>query len=95
MIPDTVSSGAILSERENDYVGQTNTIYDNRSEYDAAVDAGRETFPAEEGHYYVVTGSDGISEPNTVENTVIPVLSQIWIFGILVLIFHSVLSEEK
>ena len=92
MIPDTVSSGTILSEWEDDYIGQTNTIYDNHSEYDAAVDAGRETFPAEEGHYYVVTGSDGISEPNTVGNTIIPVLSKIWIIGILALILHSVLS---
>ena len=92
MIPDTVSSGTILSEWEDDYIGQTNTIYDNHSEYDAAVDAGRETFSAEEGHYYVVTGSDGISEPNTVGNTIIPVLSKIWIIGILALILHSVLS---
>ena len=91
-IPDTVSSGAILDEWEDDYIGETHTIFDNHSEYDAAVDAGRETFPAEEGHYYVVTGGDGISEPNTVENTILPLLSKSWIVGILALILHSVLS---
>ena len=91
-IPDTVSSGAILDEWEDDYIGETHTIFDNHSEYDAAVEAGRETFPAEEGHYYVVTGGDGISEPNTVENTILPLLSKSWIVGILALILHSVLS---
>lgn len=91
-IPDTVSSGAILAEWEDDYIGETHTIFDNHSEYDAAVDAGRETFPAEEGHYYVVTGGDGISEPNTVENTILPLMSKIWVAGILALILHSVLS---
>ena len=95
VIPDSVSSGAILTEWEDDYIGETHTIYDNRSEYDAAVEAGRETYPAEEGHYYVVTGGDGISEPNTVENTLLPLLSKIWIAGMLVLILHSVLSYAR
>ena len=95
VIPDSVSSGAILTEWEDDYIGQTHTIYDNRSEFDTAVEAGRETFPAEEGHYYVVTGSDGISEPNTVENTLLPLLSKIWIAGMLMLILHSILSYVR
>ena len=95
VIPDSVSSGAILTEWEDDYIGQTHTIYDNRSEFDTAVEAGRETFPAEEGHYYVVTGGDGISEPNTVENTLLPLLSKIWIAGMLVLILHSILSYAR
>ena len=94
-IPDTVSSGTILAEWEDDYIGETHTIFDNHSEYDAAVDAGRETFPAEEGHYYVVTAGDGISEPNTVENTLIPLLSKIWIAGMLALILHSILSYAR
>ena len=95
VIPDSVSSGAILTEWEDDYIGQTHTIYDNRSEFDTAVEAGRETFPAEEGHYYVVTGSDGISEPSTVENTLLPLLSKIWIAGMLALVLHSILSYSR
>jgi len=95
VIPDTVSSGAILAEWEDDYIGQTHTIFDTHSEFDTAVEAGRETFPAEEGHYYVVTAGDGISEPNTVENTLMPLLSGIWIAGILGLILHSVLSYSR
>lgn len=95
VIPDSVSSGAILAEWEDDYIGQTHTIYDNRSEFDTAVEAGRETFPAEEGHYYVVTGSDGISEPSTVENTLLPLLSKIWIAGMLALVLHSILSYAR
>ena len=95
VIPDSVSSGAILDEWEDDYIGQTHTIFDNRMEFDTAVEAGRETFPAEEGHYYVVTGGDGISEPNTVENTLLPLLSWIWIAGMLALILHSILSYSR
>ena len=95
VIPDSVSSGAILAEWQDDYVGDTHTIFDNRSEFDAAVEAGRETFPAEEGRYYVVTGGDGISEPNTVENTLLPLLSGIWIAGMLVMILHSVRSYAR
>ena len=55
VIPDAVSSGAVLAEWEDDYIGQTHTIFDSSSEFNTAVEAGRETFPAEEGHYYVVT----------------------------------------
>jgi len=95
VIPDSVSSGAILTEWEDDYIGQTHTIFDNHLEFDAAVEAGRETYPAEEGRYYVVTGGDGISEPNTVENTLLPLLSKIWIVGMLALILHSILSYAR
>ena len=95
VIPDSVSSGALLSAWEDDYIGQTHMFHDNRSEFQSAVEAGRETLPAEEGHYYVVTGGDGISEPNTVENTLLPLLSKIWIAGMLALILHSVLSYTR
>ena len=95
LIPDTVGSGEILAEWENDYIGKTHTVFDSDADFSAAVEAGRATYPAEEGHYYVVTGGDGISEPHTVENTILPLLSRIWVVGILALFLHSVLSYAR
>ena len=95
LIPDPVSSGAILADWTDDYIGQTHTVFDSHPEFQTAVDAGRETFPAEEGHYYTVTGGDGISPPDTVENRLMPLLTGIWIAGILAMSLHSILSYVR
>lgn len=89
LIPDDVSSGELVERVTDDYVGEI-AVYDDRTEeYYTAVEAGRQ--PISSGSsYYVVTGPDGISEPATVENTWIPVLSAVWLAGITVLAGYSI-----
>ena len=95
LIPDQVSSGEIVSSWEDDYVGEVQIYHDNRTEYAVAVEAGREPISADEGHYYVVTGNDGISEPNTIENTVMPMMAKAWILGMAAMILYSVISYAR
>lgn len=92
LIPERIGSGEIITEWEDDYIGETHTYFDNRTEYETAVEAGRETIPAGENHFYVVTGSDGISKPKTVENAILPMLATAWLGGMVVLGFYSSVS---
>ena len=92
LIPDRVGTGEIVAGWEDTYIGETHTIFDNRPEFHDAVNAGRDVFPAGEGHYYVVTAGDGISEPQTVENTWMPWLSMIWLAGVGGMLVYSILS---
>lgn len=89
LTPDT---GAALEEWTDDYVGDTHFIHDVSPGYQAAVDAGRPPISAGEDGYYVVTGPDGISEPDTVKNTVLPTLSVLWLAGMAVMALYTLIS---
>ena len=60
--------------------------------YDAAIGAGREPIPDGEGNYYIVTKHDQLGEPATIENTVMPVLSIVWVVGMAVLALYTAIS---
>lgn len=92
LIPDRISSGEIVSGWEDNYVGKNQIHHDDRAEYAAAVEAGRMPISAEEGYYYVVTGDDGIFEPNTVENAVMPKMAIVWILGMAAMGLYSAIS---
>ena len=92
LVPEDLSSGAVLEEWSDDYVGEVEIIHDIRPEYQTAVDAGREPVSAGEGGYYVVTGPDGISEPETVKTAQLPILSGIWLAGMVVMVLYTVFS---
>ena len=67
----------------------------NHDRYQAGVAAGGTVIspaPEEGGGAYVVTGPDGASPPATVETSVLPVLSVIWVLGVLALWLWSLLS---
>lgn len=81
LIPDSVSSGKMISEWTDDYIGKVSILNEDSEYYDAAVTAGREPISDGKGGYYVVTNSDQLGEPSTIRNTVIPVLSWIWAIG--------------
>lgn len=67
--------------------GHPDSIY-----YDAAIGAGREPISAGEGGHYVTAKYDQLGEPETIENTVIPVLSSVWAVGMAVLALYAVIS---
>lgn len=92
MIPDSVGSGELISEWTNDYIGSIDIYHPDSVHYDAAIGAGRKPISDGEGGYYVVTKHDQLGEPATIKNTVIPVLSVMWVAGITVLAFYAVIS---
>ncbi len=92
MIPDSVGSGKFVSEWMDDYVGNVDIHHSDSVYYDAAIGAGREPISDGEGGYYVVTKHDQLGEPATIKNTVVPVLSVMWVAGITVLAFYTVIS---
>ncbi len=92
LIPDSVAKGEVVSEWMDDYVGGIDIYHRGSSNYEAAVEAGREPIPDSTGEYYVVTKHGQLSEPSTFGNTIMPVLAVVWIAGITFLVFHTVIS---
>ena len=93
LIPDALSSGELVEEMTDDYVGAARIYEDNTVEYYTAVEAGRKPVMYESGErYYVVTGPDGVSAPRTVADTWIPVCAVLWLVGIVGLGGYSIFS---
>lgn len=74
VIPSGLSNGEFVSSWTNDYFGETKIIHDNTKEYQLAVVSGRTSINADDGGSYMITSGDGLSEPKTVGNSVIPLL---------------------
>ncbi len=92
LIPDFLGSGELISQWGDDYIGDIDIHYPDSAYYDVAIDAGREPVADGEGGYYVVTKHDRLTEPSTVENTVIPVLSTVWLTGVFALLLYTAFS---
>ena len=92
LIPDSVGSGELVSEWIDDYIDDIDIHHPDSVYYDAAIGAGREPISDGEGGYYVVTKHDQLGEPATIENTVIPVLSIVWVTGMAILALYTVIS---
>ena len=92
LIPDSVGSGKLISEWADNYIDDIDIYHPDSIYYDAAIGAGREPISDGEGGYYVVTKHDQLGEPATIENTVIPVLSIVWVAGIILLALYTAIS---
>ena len=92
LIPDSVGSGELVSEWIDDYIDDIDIHHPDSAYFDAAIGAGREPVSDGEGGYYVVTKHDQLGEPATIENTVIPVLSIVWVTGMSILALYTVIS---
>lgn len=89
LIPDFIGSGDFVSKWMDDYIGDVDIHHPDSVSYDAAIGAGREPISDGEGGYYIVTKHDQLGEPDTIENTVMPVLSVVWLAGMLLLAFYT------
>lgn len=89
LIPDFIGSGDFVSKWMDDYIGDVDIHHPDSVSYDAAIGAGREPISDGEGGYYIVTKHDQLGEPDTIENTVMPVLSVVWVAGMLLLAFYT------
>lgn len=92
LIPDSVGNGELVSEWMDDYIGEVSIFHDNSINYAAAVAAGREPISDGSGGYYVVTKNDRVSEPSTIENAVMPVLTIIWTTCMVLLALYTAVS---
>ncbi len=91
LLPTTITDNNIVSEFTDDYIGTTNFFHDNTNEYQIAIEHGIEPIWAGENGYYVVTGADGISQPDTI----LPILANIWLIGIAIMLIFSITSLIK
>ena len=92
LIPEGVANGSVVSEWTDDYIDDIDIHHPSSVYYDAAIGAGREPISDGEGGYYVVTKHDQLGEPATIENTVVPVLSWVWLAGVAALLLYAAIS---
>lgn len=91
LVPDRLASGQIISNVGSDYIGEVNIIYENNAGYSNAVEAGRQPIYSDSG-YYVVTEKDSFNAPATVAETVFPILSWIWLAGMVLMLTYTAVS---
>ena len=92
LIPQDVAERELLTEWQDDYVGDVTVIYDDSALYQDAVAAGREPFADGEGGYYVVTAPDRLDAPDTVETAVLPILGWVWLVGCAAMLLYAAVS---
>lgn len=92
LIPQDVADRELLTEWQDDYVGEVTIIHDVSTSYDAAIAAGREPFADGEGGYYVVTAPDRLDAPDTVETAVLPILGWVWLAGCAAMLLYAAVS---
>ena len=91
LVPDRIASGQIITNIGDEYIGDVNVIYENNEEYSDAVEAGRQPIQSGDG-YYVVTEADSLEAPKTVEETLYPILSWVWMAGVVLMLGYTVAS---
>ena len=91
LVPDSISSGQIITNIGDEYIGDVNVIYENNEEYSDAVEAGRQPIQSGDG-YYVVTEADSLEAPKTIGETLYPILSWVWMAGVVLMLGYTVAS---
>ena len=91
LVPDRLATGQIITNVGNEYIGEVDIIYESNAGYSNAVEAGRQPVYSGDG-YYVVTEKDSLEAPKTVGQTVYPVLSWIWVTGMVLMLTYTAVS---
>ena len=91
LVPDRLATGQIITNVGNEYIGDVDIIYESNAGYNNAIDAGRQPIYSNDG-YYVVTEKDSLEAPKTVGQTVYPVLSWIWVAGMILMLAYTAVS---
>ena len=91
LVPDQLATGQIITNVGNEYIGDVDIIYESNAGYSNAVEAGRQPIYSNDG-YYVVTEKDSLEAPKTVGETVYPVLSWIWVAGMILMLAYTAVS---
>ena len=88
LVPDRLASGQIITNVGNEYIGDVDIIYESNIGYSNAIEAGRQPIYSGDG-YYVVTEKDSLEAPKTVGETIYPILSWIWVAGVVLMLAYT------
>ncbi len=91
LVPDRLATGQIITNVGNEYIGDVNIIYESNVGYSNAIEAGRQPIYSGDG-YYVVTEKDSLEAPKTVGETVYPILSWVWVAGMVLMLAYTAVS---
>ena len=91
LVPDRLATGQIITNVGNEYIGDVDIIYESNAGYNNAIEAGRQPIYSNDG-YYVVTEKYSLEAPKTVGQTVYPVLSWIWVAGMILMLAYTAVS---
>ena len=91
LIPDRLATGQIITNVGNEYIGDVDIIYESNAGYNNAIEAGRRPIYSNDG-YYVVTEKNSLEAPKTVGQTLYPVLSWIWVIGMILMLAYTAVS---
>lgn len=91
LVPESIASGELLTQVTQEPVGRVDVIYQGAELYQQAVDAGRQPVHSDRG-YYVVTEPGSLEAPATVADTVVPVLSRVWLAGLAAMLLYTAAS---
>ena len=95
LMPDRISSGNLISEWKQDYVGEVKITYEVVYDYKKAVEAGIKPEKEKFGGFYVVTKADGITAPDTNEEIFVPVMTYIWLIGAGVMAVYGIIGAFR
>ena len=91
LVPDRLATGQIITNVGNEYIGDVDIIYESNAGYSNAIEAGRQPIYSNDG-YYVVTEKDSLEAPKTVDQTVYPILSWVWVAGMVLMLAYTAVS---
>lgn len=91
LVPEKLASGQMITNVGEDYLGDVDIIYESNGSYSNALEAGRRPIYSNEG-YYVVTQKDTLDAPATIADTVYPLLSWLWLVGLVLMLSYTVIS---
>ena len=95
VVPEEVSGGSVVSELAERPMEATVRVKENEPQYVTIIQKRPELAvkrEAESGTRYVEVSSETLDAPKTVGNTVLPVLSVIWLSGIGVMLLYMAFS---
>ena len=91
LVPDPLASGQLIDSVGSSFVGPVDVLYESNAGYSQAVEAGQKPVYSSQG-FYVVTQKDSLEPAKTVEETVFPLLSGIWLAGVLLMLTYLTAS---
>ncbi len=99
-VPESISSGKLLKKLTDTYAGSQNIYWNYSEKFDDALEQGADLMISEEDGAegfgaYVVIGEGRISEPNTIYNTTLPMLSNLWLAGAVGVFGYGLLNYCK
>lgn len=91
LVPEKISSGQLLSHVGNLYIEDTDIIYENSNQYQEAINAGLTPVDSAQGSY-VITAKGSYTPPATLGDTLLPVLSFVWLAGFVAMLLYTLIS---